>query len=211
MWTIKTSDATTRSTAASGRLAIWVVMDLYMLLGHGLGYCHTKLQLTEVWSRRSWQRPPAKACTAATPCKGLLVCLQGPRQWPSCLDMHGDGFRQGICGWAACVVLHPGGKLPGSLSSSWYTISSVGQSNTFSQAFFCLRTSKTIICQGNFYCLRFLLVHLLIIRIQKLVIHLIQLIFFLVYPFIMCCILTDLVLFSLLYCRSWKKLICLCR
>ena len=26
-------------------LAIWVVMVLYMLLGHGLGCCHTKLQL----------------------------------------------------------------------------------------------------------------------------------------------------------------------
>ena len=26
-------------------LAIWVVMDLYMLLGHGLGCCHTKLQM----------------------------------------------------------------------------------------------------------------------------------------------------------------------
>jgi len=55
-------------------------MDLYMLLGHGLGYCHTKLQLTEIVT----QLALVKALVAAAPdeglrcgnaCRGLLVCL----------------------------------------------------------------------------------------------------------------------------------------
>jgi len=51
-------------------------MDLYMLLGHGLGYCHTKLQLTELGL--------VKALMAAAPGEGLHCGnpLQRPARLP---------------------------------------------------------------------------------------------------------------------------------
>jgi len=152
--------------------------------------------------RPALRQPPAKACSFASRAHG-----SGPPAWICMATASGRESAAEL----PTLCCTPGASSLALSQVVGLLSLQLGKVILLVRHFFCLRTSKTIICQGNFYCLSFLLVHLLIIRIQKLVIHLIQLIFFLVYPFIMCCILTDLVLFSLLYCRSWKKLICLCR
>ena len=59
-------------------LAIWLVMHLYMLLGHGLGYCHTKLQLGKeliAFSRIWWFKLYKSNCVPKLSLKVIMLML----------------------------------------------------------------------------------------------------------------------------------------